>query len=78
MGTEYYGKGRQLRLKLVMVVNAYMPHTVSFPKPGSPLLDIHTIVGDPAKLNTLVVAFKREVTSKGFSPWKSLEWFQTD
>jgi hypothetical protein len=51
---------------------------VSFPKPSSPLLDIHTIVGDTAKLNALVVAFEREVTSKGFSPWKSLEWFQTD
>ena len=75
-------------MKLVMVVNiytyihtyihTYIPHTVSFPKPSSPLLDIHTIVGDPAKLNTLVVAFEHEVTSKGFSPWKSLEWFQTD
>lgn len=51
---------------------------VSFPKPLSPLLDIHIIVGDKARLVALVTSFEKEMTSKGFVAWKSLDWFQND
>lgn len=50
----------------------------SFPHPSSSLLDIHVIVGDDAKLTTLVEMFELELTSKSFSPWKSLQWFKDE
>ena len=65
----------------------HMPHLlpttplnvpVSFPKPLSPLLDIHVIVGDDARLGAMVAGFDRVVSEKSFSPWKSLDWFQND
>lgn len=51
---------------------------VSFPKPLSPLLDIHVIVGDDTRLGKMVACFEEEVQSKSFTPWKSLEWFQNE
>ena len=50
----------------------------SFPHPSSSLLDIHVIVGDDAKLSALVEMFELEVSSKSFSPWKSLQWFKDE
>ena len=53
-------------------------HTVTFPKPSSPLLDIEIIIGDSGKLSALVAAFEGVVSSGSFKPWPSLEWFQNE
>lgn len=53
-------------------------HTVLLPQPHTPLLDVRVIVGDEVRLGALVAAFQREVSSEGFTPWSSLEWFSKD
>lgn len=55
-----------------------LPFPVGFPKPLSPLLDIHVIIGDEPRLNAMVAGFEREVNAKGFTAWKSLDWFQNE
>ena len=49
--------------------------SVSFPHPSSPLLDVEVIIGDDAKLASLVSAFNTAVSSDAYTPWPSLEWF---
>ena len=53
-------------------------HEPSFPRPTSPLLDIHIIIGDNAKLSALVKMFELEVESKSFAPWKALQWLKEE
>ncbi len=65
-------------LVVVDILVGFFSPSVSFPKPLSPLLDISIIIGDEARLSALVAGFKKEISSKGFSPWKSLEWFQNE